>query len=279
MNNHRHHISSLAFVLSSVIAAPASAAVDYGALTTIGEGWARTYVQKENGAPTRIGLQFDQAAFDAFAGWGATSIQLGLPGQAPAPFNHLTLDWNPGGHPGPGYHEAHFDFHFYFMSPEEVAAIPFDSSPVPVDPRYVAPGYVPDPVVVPKMGHHYLDSWAPEFNGHEFSHTLVYGYYQGRMSFLEPMIRYTTLQQGGSYLLPIRQPIQFAAAGFYPTEYGFSLENGVFDIFLGGLSARPGAAVPDHATTGVLTASALGALALIRRTRRAERRADVLAVS
>lgn len=261
-------ILSFATALCGLLASVASAQFYYGDSVTVGSGWMRTYVQYNSGAPSRIGIQMSEDAFNAFSSLPGSANMLSLPTQAPAPFNHVMVDWNPEGHPGPGYNAPHFDFHFYFSSPEEVAAIPFDPAPAPVDPMWVASDYAPDAVVVPAMGQHYLDLLSPEFNGGPFTKTFIYGYYQGQMTFLEPMITYATLQSGGSESAAIRQPSAFQASGYYPTEYGFSHGDRVYDVYLGGLNfaASP---VPEPSTYGLLGAAALGALVLIRRRARA----------
>lgn len=253
--------------LAGLLAPVASAQSYYGDSVAVGDGWMRTYVQYNAGLPSRIGIQISDAAFDAFPGLPMTGNILNLPTQAPAPFNHVMVDWNPEGHPGPGYNAPHFDFHFYFSSPEEVMNIPFDPTPTLTDPMWLPTNYAPDMVVVPQMGLHYLDLLSPEFNGGPFTQTFIYGTYEGQLTFLEPMITYAALQSG-SQLLDIRQPSAFQEAGYYPEQYGFNHQDGVYDVFLGGLNFAP-SAVPEPSTYGLLGAGALGLLVVLRRRRAA----------
>jgi hypothetical protein len=208
----------------------------------------------------------NNTSFSAFASLDEQALILALPGQAPAPFDHVMLDWNPDGHPGPGYGVAHFDFHFYFDSPEDVAAIPFNPAPTPVDAQWVAPGYIPDMVVVPGGGLHYLDVLAPEFSGEPFTSTFIYGYNDGRMSFLEPMITYATLQAGGSQSFNVRQPSAYQRTGYYPSEYGYAFDGDIYDVYLGGLSLAT-SPVPEPSTYGLAAAATLGFGLYLRRRR------------
>lgn len=239
----------LASASFGLLASTMSGQIAYGDATAIGDGWIRSYVQSNAGTPVRIGVQFNAAALTTFAGSGDLVNILPLPGGAPAPYNHLMVDWNEHGHPGPGYGVPHFDFHFYFSTPEEVAAIPFSPAPAPIPATFVAPGYVPDLVVVPQMGWHYLDSLAPEFsNPADFTQTFIYGYNDGKMTFVEPMITLATLQAGGSHTLPVRQPPYVQTSGLYPTEYGFNVDEGLYDVFIGGFQSRTFTPVPEPAT-------------------------------
>jgi hypothetical protein len=259
----------LAAVCSGPLVAVSSAQLTYGDPTSVGDGWIRTYVQLNAGLPERVGVLFDRAALTTFAASPSSVTLLSLPASAPAPFNHVMVDWNAAGHPGPGYEVPHFDFHFYFSTPAEVDAIPFSPAPAPIEPAYVAPGYIPDLVVVPQMGWHYLDSQSPEFaDPTAFTETFIYGYHGGKMTFLEPMIALDFLETGGDHLLPVRQPPQVQTAGYYPTDYGYSSEAGLYDVFLGGLNFRTAVAVPEPATWGMWAAILLGVMIGWRRFRR-----------
>ncbi|ACB74358.1 DUF5602 domain-containing protein [Opitutus terrae] len=261
--------SLLAPAACFALAATASAQLHQTDATAVGSGWIRTYVEYTAGAPTRLGVRFDSAALSTLSSGAGSMTKLALPTEAPAPYNHVSVDWNPSGHPGPGYDAPHFDFHFYFETPEVVAGIPFNPAPPPVSPLFVAPGYVGDPIVVPQMGQHFLDSLSPEFGDPAaFTQTLIYGYHDGKMSFIEPMITLATLQAGGTHTLPVRAPAYVQTAGYYPTDYGFTVENGVYDVFLTGLHERAFVPVPEPATwAGGIALSLLVVGASARRLR------------
>jgi len=225
---------------SGLLASVASAQTYYGPSIAIGSGSIRSYVELKAGVPSRIGVQLDQNALIAFSTSPQRNILLSLPAQAPAPYNHLAVGWIPAGHPGQGYNVPHFDFHFYFSPPEQVGAIPFSPAPSPVNPAYVAPFYATDGLVIAQMGGHYVDLLAPEYQpGGKLTQTFIYGYYKGQMTFLEPMIALDYLAAGGTRVVPVRQPSTFAIAGYYPTEYGFSTQDSIYSIFIGGLTETP----------------------------------------
>lgn len=251
MKSRYSSLITQALALITVALAPAAAETYYGDSTSVGDGWMRTYVQYDAGSPSRIGIQMNAAAFQAFASAPESATELLLPSQAPGRYTFALVDWNPEGHPGPGYNVPHFDFHFYFTSPEEVDAIPFNPAPTHANPAYVPENYIPDLVAVPQMGLHYLDLTAPEFNGGSFTRTFIYGFNEGWLTFLEPMITYATLASGDPFELAVRQPAHFERAGYYPTEYGFSFVDGVYDVHLGNLSPVAASPVPEPSTYGI----------------------------
>jgi hypothetical protein len=79
--------------------------------------------------------------------------------------------------------------------------------------------YVPTPEGVPMMGWHWLDSRSPELNGERFTSTFIYGYYNAKMIFLEPMITREFLLDHGKVNAELSLPKKFAYKGFYPKNY------------------------------------------------------------
>lgn len=155
-----------------------------------------------------------------------TKIILNLPNSPNLkPFKFIEVNWNPHGHEPPGiYHSPHFDFHFYTISHAAVAKISCQGTDEAVclkmpAPTHIAPNFAPTPAGVPQMGWHWIDTLAPEFNGGAFSKTFLYGYYNGKINFLEPMVTLDFLQSKVHEVLPIRQPAHFSQAGYYPKNY------------------------------------------------------------
>lgn len=139
---------------------------------------------------------------------------------------NITIDWNPMGHePEDVYDVAHFDFHFYFSSKEDVAAIDC-SDRTPVPPHLIPDGYVLPPLdapgaCVPKMGYHAVPvkDLGPD---QIFDQTLIYGYYGGELIFFEPMIAHEHLQSGRTVVQRIVYPDAFLANlqnKFAPTDF------------------------------------------------------------
>jgi hypothetical protein len=217
----------------------------YGAPVSVGNGSARAYVSMAaDGVPVEIGIALGDAALEGLPAAGANpggmpnSYLLPLPAGMPAPYQVVELDWNPAGHPPVGVYDApHFDFHFYAISAAERGAI------LPSDPAFatkaanlpsggfVPPGYMvlpppPAPVeAIPMMGVHWLNVAAPELQpptspDHKaFSRTFIYGSWDGRFIFVEPMVTRAFLLTRPDETIPIPTPAAWAAPGWYPAAY------------------------------------------------------------
>lgn len=152
------------------------------------------------------------------------------------PFNHVGMGWNPVGHePEVIYGKPHFDFHFYLMTPEQVAAIP----PYEVDStkfkNWPAPDYFPATYInpgggVPQMGAHWLDVTSSELNGQPFTQTFIYGSYDGKVTFYEPMITLDFLKNNPNYERSIPQPSKVQQTGWYPTKLKVSKHDGLTEV-------------------------------------------------
>jgi hypothetical protein len=75
----------------------------------------------------------------------------------------------------------HFDVHFYIISPEErdkITASGEDCKNLSKElaPEYVPEGYISTPGEVPRMGAHWINPEAPEFNGQPLNETFIYGF-------------------------------------------------------------------------------------------------------
>jgi hypothetical protein len=160
----------------------------------------------------------------------------GKAARAVAPFKWMSLNWNPHGHIPPApppWAAPHFDFHFYIQERDEVKRIrtgacgelidceDFKRATRPVPAKYVHRDHIDVGAAVPDMGNHLIDSRSPELakNGPPFTYTFIYGAYDGRISFLEPMITHAYLASKPSMCARIKQPRGWEVAGAYPTKY------------------------------------------------------------
>jgi hypothetical protein len=207
----------------------------YGTPVKLGNDSARTYVKVDsNGNPTAIGIAIDAEAIN---GLGNTPSMNGLPlpnaANSKLPFKYVSMDWNPQGHdPLPLYSEKHFDFHFYTITETEMHNISTDSNkmykePNPSDVPAGYTGYIdvtpgPGRIAVggaPMMGWHLSDSTAPVIPG-TFDKTFIYGFYNGKMDFMEPMITKDFLETKTTFTADIKQPQTYLTSGnFWPTKY------------------------------------------------------------
>jgi hypothetical protein len=140
--------------------------------------------------------------------------------------DHLTVYWEPHGHPPGAYLTPHFDFHFYNISSEARVAIdctdaakpavmPADYGMIDLD--------IPElgqlvGLCVPEMGMHAL--LASELQSDKiFDGTMVIGYYQGSPIFFEPMIARDMLMRRQSFELPMPTVSGLPAGVRYPQHF------------------------------------------------------------
>lgn len=261
LSAHSMRAAAFAFaVLASVACSdestsPAAPRTVYGPAQNLGAGTARTYVTVDAaGKPVSVGVAMSEAALTNLPmtpnapSPSAAMLQLALPTDAPSTgFNHVMIDWNPNGHePDQVYTHPHFDFHFYKVEPSAVMAI------MPTDPQYAtkaaslpAAQYVPAGYVaahllanipaaaatVPMMGLHWLSTSSPELqpppNNHLFTETFIYGSWDGKFIFLEPMITKAymeSLKNTAGMSRSIGTPAQVASSGYYPSTYSIKYD-------------------------------------------------------
>lgn len=228
--------------------------VVYGESVSLGEGLAVTWVEVDSeNAPLRIGMTLTEGALTGLPSQ-ARVMSLDYPEVAVGTlYKHMMFDWAPSGHPPSVYAGyPHFDFHFYMLSEAERLQISAGNDDTPIAPEYMPEEYIPVPglgtYAFPRMGVHYVDSEAPELNGQPFTKTLIYGFFEGEMIFVEPMI---TVDYFGSHptdTLQIKQPEAYKRSGYYPTAYRieYDAEEQAFDIFLTDFVLREGVATSSE---------------------------------
>jgi Domain of unknown function (DUF5602) len=217
-----------------------------------GKAWT-WYEVDDNGNPLRLAVAVDDEAMNSLdtshAGGGGhhheNMLSLQLPTQAAAtPFMHVGLDWNPHGHePQPIYGKPHFDFHFYMMSDAERKTIPQYEQDSMKFKNFPAPAYFPATYFnpgggVPQMGAHWIDFTSPELNGAPFTQTFIYGSYNGKVNFYEPMITEAFIKANPSFERAIPQPAKVQKTGYYPAKMRIAKTNGVTNIILEGFVLR-----------------------------------------
>ncbi|MDQ6888050.1 MAG: DUF5602 domain-containing protein [Gemmatimonadota bacterium] len=228
---------------------PNRAGTFFGPVTAVAGGSARTYlILDAAGKPTDLGLAITEAALTGLPAAQAEYV-LTFPSEASAtPFKHAVINWNPNGHPPPMvYTVPHFDFHFYMITQAELEAItPADSqfaTKMTLKPAsdFIPARYASDPGGVPRMGLHWTDPAAPEFNGQAFTRTFVYGSYNGTFIFDEPMVTKAYLDgKPATLVTPVQLPARYAQTGYLPTSYttGYDATTREYRIALSGLVLR-----------------------------------------
>lgn len=153
---------------------------------------------------------------------------------AAIPFKWATLNWNPHGHPPMIWAVPHFDFHLYMAREEEIQAIrpgpcgvlinceDFERATKPVPAPYLPANYHSVDDAVATMGDHLVDSAAPELADPpqaQFTHSFIYGAYDGHIIFYEPMIAHDFLLSQPDECKAVSLPAAWETSGYYPTEY------------------------------------------------------------
>lgn len=154
-----------------------------------------------------------------------------------SPFTYVLLNWNPHGHVPPGVYDIpHFDIHYFLNANAERLAIRPGPCPVLVncddyalgkilpDAKYIAADYVDADAIEPAMGNHLVDPTGPEFDGERFTHTFIYGSWDGDITFYEPMVThewFSGLADGtvDDACFSLKLPRAWERSGWYPTEY------------------------------------------------------------
>ncbi len=206
-----------------------------------------TYVTTdEDGHPTEIGFTIPDAAYNSFdALSGDVEWSLDLPTtNNQTPFLHVFAGYAPHGHEPMGiYDKPHFDVHFYETSEAERIAIgPADTTaankPLPaaeIPATYINTG------LVPTMGAHWIDVTAPELNGQPFTETFIFGSFDGKMTFYEPMITKAFIDSEHNFEKAIPTVTAHRFPGkYYPTKFGFRHDDGAkaHHIYLSGFVKR-----------------------------------------
>ncbi|HEX7328477.1 MAG TPA: DUF5602 domain-containing protein [Casimicrobiaceae bacterium] len=221
-------------VAAGSAAAESGTATFEGAAVRIGKGSAHTAVRTDAaGKVISIGVVFTAGMLDGLprAAEGADPdfpYQLGMPEKGPKTVvDHVVVNWESAGHPPPGVYDVpHFDFHFYLVSSAERLKVRFKSENESGDPSQQPPaellpaGYmVPPGTAVSAMGVHAINPASPEFHAHPFTTTFIYGYYNKRLTFIEPMVSLAYLQSKLAFSAPIARPAVFEKRGAYPSSY------------------------------------------------------------
>jgi hypothetical protein len=221
----------------------------YGDAVAVGNGTARAYITTVGGVATEVGVALTESALtglpDAHApgavhaeGHMTFETVLSLPAGNPTAFRHVLMNWNPGGHEPPGiYDTPHFDFHFYNIENAERLAID------PKDPEYqrkaerrpaaaaIPERYImPAPLAFARMGVHWVDTTSVELNGKPFSATFIYGSWDGKVIFAEPMLTKAFLESKPQFRAELPMPASGRDAGYYPGAYSVRWDEGAREL-------------------------------------------------
>jgi hypothetical protein len=234
----------------------------YGEPSALGSGTARAYITMVGDTPTELGVALSPTSLEGLPADGAAGgvvmpdghstfeLVLGMPHENPTPFRHVVVDWNPAGHEPHGtYDLPHLDIHFYTITAEERQAIhPADpefmsrASRIPAESHVPAGFVLPDLPPVPFMGAHWVNPTSPELGDppQPFTHTFLYGTWDGRLIFAEPMITKEFLESRPAVRVPVGVAERYDPAGYYPASYAirWDEESGDYRVALADLAWR-----------------------------------------
>jgi hypothetical protein len=187
------------------------------------------------------------------------------------PFNHMGWFANQEGHSPEGvFDTAHIDVHFFTITPQERQQISGDLD----DPKLLKlppKRFLPTDFFLPtipgtdgipgtndaEQGLHWVDKFAPEFQGKPFRQIFIYGSYDGKVNFWEPMITKAFFEDLRDFLnalestgeeialtFAIKQPAKFLETSYYPTRYTirYDATTEEFTVSLDGFVRRKGTA-------------------------------------
>ena len=231
----------------------------FGPSQPLGNGTVRTYVTLDGaGQPTEVGLRLTATALDGLPQdtGPAQMVMLAFPDQAaPTAFNHVMLNWNPQGHdPVELFGKPHFDFHFDMVDMAAMQAVDPDDPQFAAkaahlpESRYTPQDYVvpPGPPVVaqavPGMGVHLVDSSDATLvpGKFDFRQIVINGTWDGRYTFVEPMITREWLLTKPASEQELKQPQAYQKPGYYPTTYAVRVDEQTkeYVVSLAGLTMR-----------------------------------------
>lgn len=205
-----------------------NSSVVYGETVMVGNGKAQAFIKKDAaGNPENIGFNFTEEALNGLPNQN-TEYNIPLPTDNKTLVNHISFDFTAHGHEPSGiYNVPHFDVHFYLIPKPEREAITNVGPEIDVLPaaEYFPKDYVPGPGGEPRMGKHWADTTAAEFKGKPFDQTYIYGSYNGKFIFHEPMIALSYLKSKPNVRITIKQQSKVQQAGFYPKSYSIHFDN------------------------------------------------------
>jgi hypothetical protein len=200
----------------------------YSPTLPIGNGVVRAWVSENiNGEPVSVGVNLSEKALENLPSVPSQYVLILPKNKGKNFYTHVLLDWNPQGHiPEHVYDVPHFDVHFYTVPNEDRMAIgPNDFAQFANAPaaQYIPDHYLQTPGGEPQMGAHWVDLLSPEFSpGGSFTKTFIWGSYDGKFIFWEPMITREYLLSHPNDLIELRQPSAYQRAGYYATHYKVS---------------------------------------------------------
>ena len=197
-----------------------------GPEVAMGTGIARSWITiTHDEVPLEIGVEMTDEVLSVLPKTNFTvAIPLHIKAKETTAFNHLYITWAANGHPLPGtFIGPHFDVRFFMTSLEDHLAIPAPPTPgfTNLPPAgYMPASYFPD-APVPQLGVH----WTDKMFTNPVTKAMILGSYDGKFTFVSPIMILPVLQSGESFSSAYAQPQLFARHNWYPTKYNIYMNN------------------------------------------------------
>lgn len=198
-----------------------------GASSAFGGGQVSTFALSDGaGGVTHVGATMPLSVLVAVEPTAATASMPDVAKRTTF-FDHVYFERFPQGHPPAAYEVDHLDFHFMGISVDEQSSIDCKSEVVPAS-DLIPGGYViTGESCEPSVGLSAFDSTSPELAlkaPQAFTRTMVIGYHDGKVAFLEPMVARTTLEARESFTLAVPRPSHLDRKTLWPKRFDASYD-------------------------------------------------------
>jgi hypothetical protein len=170
-----------------------------------------------NGVVTEVGISIEMSTVNSVD--HDSGMHAGVPydAQLQTFINHVGVGYHPAGHGPPGVNDVpHYDVHFYHETMEEREAIECGDQP------NVPALQIPEGVEDPPEGGEPFGSCVAAMGVHssaaydKLDAEMIYGFNNGKLSFVEPMIHEDNLKQKKELEFTINPPPKFGEKVNYP---------------------------------------------------------------
>lgn len=224
----------------------------------MGESKIQTWAELDDaGAVIRVGVTAGASGLDNLT--GEDHLVLAFPDavQSQTFFNHMGFDFSDHGHGPPPYLLPHFDLHFYGVDVASAGEVDCIDEPLPegleagvpamgletVPDWYLIPSTAlePEGSCVPAMGVHALDVRSPELQDDPemFTRTLIIGYQNAEITFIEPMVTQAHLAERSEWAWDVPRPTVLGRSVLWPATFkaSFDADTDTYTLEYSGFSA------------------------------------------
>lgn len=224
----------------------------YGPEVAVGNGFVYSWISfNKFNIPLEIGVAMSPELFDNLPSDGNFEKRLIVPlndaAREATPFDHIEINWNPESYSSiRGFKEAHFDFHFFMITPDERLLIPAWSEATDNQfSLYPAKQFMPfnySPLLKEEGSFQYIGRYWLSNNFDKdkmLTHTLALGTFDGLHIFITPVSSLefikSTLRLNENYSQPLELPVN----KLFPREYNiFVDEKGYYNVTLSNFIRR-----------------------------------------